>query len=85
MAAETGQLAQGNRDGIRVAGQSRYGIWDRTTKTGQPGQANLDRSTRRVTLNSSALKGQPGQLSLGRTERKSQDMTAKTGQHQESC
>jgi hypothetical protein len=37
------KLRQGNGDGTTVAGQSGYDIWDRTTKTGQPGQVSLDR------------------------------------------
>jgi hypothetical protein len=44
MTARTGQLGQGNGDGTTVEGQSAFGIWDRTTKTGQPRRVNLDRS-----------------------------------------
>jgi hypothetical protein len=38
----TGQIGQDNRDGTTVAGQSRYGSWDRPTEAVQPREVNLD-------------------------------------------
>ncbi len=61
----TGPIGQGNRDGTAVAGQSRYGSWDRITETGQ----DMSICTRKLR-----------QVSLGRTERTSQDVKATLGQ-----
>jgi hypothetical protein len=44
MIARIGQLGQDNGVGTTEAEQSGENMWERTTKTGQLGQVNVDRS-----------------------------------------